>query len=109
MHQAESHLSETAAAKLWRKVSGPQSSSSHLLLQRGGGALERRGVKVECLERDDLLAHETAHPLELFLELRLSREVPGHVVSSGSSCVHFAQGVACRLTEPDTLDGASTR
>ena len=49
-----------------------------LLLQRSGDAVERRLVDVERLQRDDLVADEAAHPLELRFELGIGREVPRH-------------------------------
>ena len=38
--------------------------------------------QIQRLEREHLLPHEAAHPLQLLLELRFRREIPGHDHSS---------------------------
>ena len=50
------------------------------LLQRRIDPLELRlpDLVLDRLDRPDLGADESAHPLELLLELRLRRKVPGH-------------------------------
>ena len=69
VHQPELDLAEPAAAELRRQVRGPQALLLDLLLERRGDPGEGRPVQVERLQRDDLVADEAAHPLQLLLEL----------------------------------------
>ena len=80
VHQPELQMTEALAAELRREVGGPQAPLLHLLLERRVDPVELRLVDVvlDRFDRPDLLADELAHPGELFLELRLGGEVPGH-------------------------------
>src|SRR5713101_4349029 len=78
VHEAELHLAVALAAQLGGEVRRPEPLLFDLFLQRPDGACEAALVHVEDLERVDLFVHETAHPLELCLELGLGGEVPGH-------------------------------
>src|ERR1700737_1047008 len=80
VHQAELDLPVTLASKVRRQVGGPQLLALDLLLQRPDRAHEPAIVGVQDLERIHLVAHETAHPIELGLEVRLSREIPTHAL-----------------------------
>src|ERR1700682_5115388 len=81
MHQAELHLAVALATKLRRKVCGPELLLLDLLLERANRSREPGFVRFEDLERINLVAHEFAHPFQLGFELRLGREIPGHLKS----------------------------
>ena len=80
VHQPELHLSVSLTAEFRVQVRGPQPLGPDLVLERG----DRAGQAVppelldQRLERPDLLANESAHPVELALELGLGGEIPGH-------------------------------
>ncbi len=80
VHQAELDLAEALPAQLGRQVRSPQPALLDLVAQWRDRALE--AVLAELLEdgldRPDLGADEVGHPVQLALELRLGREVPGH-------------------------------
>ena len=77
---------DLGACHVGRKVGGPQTLATHLLLQRVGdlterGAALRRSPSLgQRLQGDDLVAHELSHPLQLGLELGLCLEIPRHRV-----------------------------
>ena len=52
------------------------------LLQRPDHHADLVVGQIERLEREHLLPHEAAHPLQLLLELGLGREIPGHAIFS---------------------------
>ena len=76
------HLPEPHAAQLGRQVGRPQPLRLDLLLERPDQHPHLVVGQIERLEREDLLADEPAHPLQLLLELGLRREIPGHDHSS---------------------------
>src|SRR5699024_3718878 len=78
VHEAQLELTEAAAAQLRLQVCRPQALVLDLLLEAGGvrGVGLRREVR--DLERQDLIADEAPHPLQLRLELRVGREIPAH-------------------------------
>ena len=78
MHQAEFHLAEASASELRRKMSRPQSAAPHLYLHRLGDLGHLLFGHIELFERDDLVAHELAHPLQLLFKLGLGLEIPCH-------------------------------
>ena len=78
MHEPELDLAVTLAAEVGREVRGPQLLGFHLVLECADDAHEAGLVGVQDLERIDLVVDELAHPLELGLELRLGRKIPGH-------------------------------
>ncbi len=79
MHQPELDLAEALAAELGIEVRRPQSALLDLLLERRDRGVEPGLVEAGDLERDELLAHEGRHPVELLLEGGLGGEIPGHV------------------------------
>ena len=85
VHQAQPHLPEPHAAQRRRQVRRPQPLGLDLLLQRPHGHPHLVVGEIQGLEREHLLAHEAAHPLQLLLELGLGREIPGHGHSSQRS------------------------
>jgi hypothetical protein len=66
------------------QVAGPQALALHLLLQRldDGARLAVAGVvrvahvREQQVDRFDLLAHETLHPVQLVPEVRVGRKIP---------------------------------
>ena len=84
VHQAELHLAEAEPTHVGRQVGRPQALALHFLFQRShdlqkpGAAFGGAPHMSERLERDDLVAHERAHPGQLCLELGLGLEVPCH-------------------------------
>ena len=67
------------------QVRRPQPLGLDLLLQRPDDHPHLVVGEIQRLEREHLLAHEAAHPLQLLLELGLGREIPGHGRSSPCS------------------------
>ena len=78
VHQAELELPESAATELDGKVRCPQASSLDLLLEWLDQCHHLVVAECQCLDREDFLAHEGAHPRQLLFELRVCLEVPGH-------------------------------
>ena len=82
--QRQLELAETLAAEFGPEVRGPQAAGLHLLAQRADVhpevALERvvRELRIEQVERRDLLVAELADPLQLCFEFRIGTEIPGH-------------------------------
>ena len=85
VHQPQPHLPEPHAAQRRRQVRRPQPLRLDLLLQRPDHDPHLVVRQIQGLEREDLLAHEAAHPLQLLLELGFGREIPGHGHSSQRS------------------------
>src|SRR2546428_8323721 len=61
-------------------MSGPEAALLHLLLERADDAHECVVVRVDDLEREDLLLDEVAHPAQLLFEFGFGRKIPGHCV-----------------------------
>ena len=78
VHQTELDLAEPATAELRGQVRCPEATVLHLRLEWPHRFEKGAVVEVDRLEGEDLVTHEGAHPVELTLELRLGREVPGH-------------------------------
>jgi hypothetical protein len=81
VHETEPDLAEALPAQVRRQVRRPQPARLDLLLQGRDRALEALLAELveDGLDRPHLGADELPHPLELPLELRLGREVPGHL------------------------------
>src|SRR5487761_718 len=84
VHQPQLYLAVTLASELRRKVRGPELLLLDLLLQGPDRAHEPLLVRLEYLERVNLVAHEAPHPLELGLELRFGRKIPRHLYTPRS-------------------------
>ena len=84
VHQAELDLAETHSAHVRWQVRRPQSLFADLFLERCDNPREHLPTTWSAeflgqrLQRDDLLAHEGAHPRQLGLELGLGFEIPCH-------------------------------
>ena len=84
VEQGQLDLAVALAAELGTQVGGPQVVVPHLLLHRidDGPQLIVQGmellVRVEDVERLDLVGDELACPVQLRLELRFGGEIPGH-------------------------------
>ena len=80
VHEAQADLPEPHAPEVGRQVSRPEALLLDLLLKGPNDDADLVVREREGLEREDLLAHEVTHPLELLFEFGLGRKVPGHLV-----------------------------
>ena len=101
--QRQLELAEALAAELRAEVRGPQAARLHLLAQRADVhaqvAFERvvRKLRIEQVERCDLLVAELADPLQLCFEFRIGTEIPGH-----------AQPLCCSAAPRSAPDGVTS-